>query len=65
MNNIGEIIKKTREDRCISRSKLANMVGIARTTLIAIEEGGDVKLDTLNRILFQIGMELKVVKTKK
>ena len=40
------------------------MVGIARTTLIAIEEGGDVKLDTLNRILFQIGMELKVVKTK-
>ncbi|MBV5341711.1 MAG: helix-turn-helix transcriptional regulator [Deltaproteobacteria bacterium] len=60
--DIGEKIKKERKHRGITQMKLAQDLGISRTTVIQIESGTiqEIGVRKLIRILDYLGLELRV-----
>jgi transcriptional regulator with XRE-family HTH domain len=60
--NIGEKIKKERKHRGITQMKLAQDLGMSRTTIIQIESGTiqEIGVRKLIRILDYLGLELRV-----
>ena len=60
MNNIGENIKKYRQEAGIKQGDFAKSLGITSTTLSKIEMGkGSVKMDTLKQISEKLKIPLE------
>ena len=51
-----EIIKKIRQIKSISRYRLAKDTGLTYKAILAIENGGDLKLSTLYKIAEALGV---------
>lgn len=51
-----EIIKKVRQKQSISRYRLAKDTGLTYKAVLAIENGGDLKLSTLYKIAAALGV---------
>ena len=51
-----EIIKKIRQIKSISRYRLAKDTGLTYKAILAIENGGDLKLSTLYKIATALGV---------
>lgn len=61
---IGKLIQERREFLSLRQEDLAEMAGISSKTIYVLEQGkGNASLDTLEKILAVIGLEL-VVKIK-
>jgi len=52
-------LKKTREDRLLSRLELANIAGVSPLTIARIEEGSPSRIETKRRILSALGLDMK------
>lgn len=60
MKNIGEEIKRRRNELQITQQTLADLAGVGINTLVAIERGtGNPSLSTLQAVLDTLGLELK------
>lgn len=57
---IGALVK-ARRDRKYTQARLAELAGISRRALVAIEGGGDCNVSTLRRLTRVLDLELKVV----
>lgn len=58
---IGQIIKERRSVLGITQQELADISGIGLRTIKLIEtNNGNPSIDTLNRILYALGMELDI-----
>lgn len=53
----GKFIKRRREEQGIKQFVLANDLGISIPTLIAIEQGKDLKVSLFNKICKQLNIE--------
>ena len=51
-------VKKTREERLMSRAELARKAGISPQTLDRVERGKTCRLETKRKILFALGYDL-------
>jgi DNA-binding XRE family transcriptional regulator len=51
-------VKKTREERLMSRAELARKAGISPQTLHRVERGKTCRLETKRKILFALGIDL-------
>ena len=51
-------VKKTREERLMSRAELARKAGISPQTLDRVERGKTCRLETKRKILFALGCDL-------
>lgn len=51
-------VKKTREERLMSRAELARKAGISPQTLHRVERGKTCRLETKRKILFALGYDL-------
>jgi len=51
-------VKKTREERLMSRAELARKAGISPQTLHRVERGKTCRLETKRKILFALGCDL-------
>jgi DNA-binding XRE family transcriptional regulator len=51
-------VKKTREERLMSRAELARKAGISPQTLHRVERGKTCRLETKRKILFALGYGL-------
>ena len=51
-------VKKTREERLLSRAELARKAGISPQTLHRVERGKTCRLETKRKILFALGYDL-------
>jgi DNA-binding XRE family transcriptional regulator len=51
-------VKKTREERLMSRAELARKAGISPQTLKRVERGKTCRLETKRKILFALGYDL-------
>ncbi len=58
---IGQKIKKLREEKKLTQEDLANTCGISRVTLGKIEQGklGNTSVKTLDLVLAKLGLELE------
>lgn len=65
MKNIGKIIKARRKMLGLRQDQLADIAGVGINTLTKIERGeGNPSIDTLNKVLDCLGLELSLgVKT--
>ncbi len=53
----GKFIKRRREEQGIKQFVLANDLGISIPTLVAIEQGKDLKVSLFNKICKQLNIE--------
>jgi len=53
----GKFIKRRREEQGIKQFVLANDLGISIPTLVAIEQGKDLKVSLFNKICQQLNIE--------
>ncbi len=51
-------VKKSREERLMSRAELARKAGISPQTLERVERGKTCRLETKRKILFALGYDL-------
>ena len=51
-------VKKSREERLMSRAELARKAGISPQTLYRVERGKTCRLETKRKILFALGYDL-------
>ncbi len=51
-------VKKSREERLMSRAELARKAGISPQTLDRVERGKTCRLETKRKILFALGYDL-------
>lgn len=51
-------VKKSREERLMSRAELARKAGISPQTLDRVERGKTCRLETKRKVLFALGYEL-------
>ena len=51
-------VKKSREERLMSRAELARKAGISPQTLDRVERGKTCRLETKRKILFALGHDL-------
>lgn len=52
-------VRRVRRDRDVTQARLAEMVGISRQTLIAIEKGGDTGLANALRLARHLGTSVE------
>lgn len=52
---------KARRDRKFTQAQLADLAGISRRALVAIEGGGDCNVSTLRRLTRALDLELRLV----
>lgn len=55
---VGKKIQEEQKNRHISNPDLANLVGISTRTLMRIKSGSSCRLETIENILFELGLEL-------
>lgn len=58
MNSIGDQVKAFRAQQGLTQSDLAARAGVARRTVIELEQGGGITLVNLEKILRSIGLNL-------
>ncbi len=58
MNSIGDQVKAVRAQQGLTQSDLAARAGVARRTVIELEQGGGITLVNLEKILRSIGLNL-------
>ena len=58
---IEQIIKQEREKRCLTRYALAKKAGIRVSTLTALEESTNDRLEIVKKVLDNLGLELRVI----
>lgn len=59
--DIGKIIKERRQELGINQHTLAELSGVGINTIVSTERGtGNPSLDTLEKILGTLGLELRV-----
>ncbi len=58
MNSIGDQVKAVRAQQGLTQSDLAARAGVARRTVIELEQGGSITLVNLEKILRSIGLSL-------
>ncbi|MNQ45141.1 helix-turn-helix protein [compost metagenome] len=56
-----EALIKARRERKFTQAHLAELAGISRRALVAIEGGGDCNLSTLRRLLRALDLEMKLI----
>ena len=56
-----EKIREERKRRRLSHTELAQAAGVSRSQLIALEQGGNPTLSTIEKTLAQLGLRLDVV----
>lgn len=58
---IGQLIQKRRNSLSIKQEDLAEMTGITSKTIYLIESGnGNPSIDTLNKLLDTLGLEIRI-----
>ena len=60
MDELTETLIRARKDQGLTQAALADLAGISRRTLVAIEGGGDCTLSTLRRLLTVLRLDLQV-----
>lgn len=61
MDSLRETLIQTRKKRKLTQAALAELAGISRRALVAIEGGGDCAVSTLRRLFRVMDMELQAV----
>ena len=61
MDPVIETLIRTRKSRKLTQAALAELAGISRRALVAIEGGGDCAFSTLKRLFIVMDMELQAV----
>lgn len=61
MDPLIETLVRTRKARQLTQAALAELAGISRRALVAIEGGGDCAVSTLQRLFGVMDMELQAV----
>lgn len=56
-----DALVKARGDRKYTQAQLADLAGISRRALVAIEGGGDCNVSTLRRLMRALDLELRLV----
>ena len=62
---IGEKIRKIRKQQHISMGKLAEMAGVSRATVCAIEHSRGCRYETVEWLLGAMGYEMRIVRKEK
>ena len=56
----GKLIKEKRQQAGLSHAKLAEKAGVSKRALIYWEQGRDISVINLEKVLNALGMELKI-----
>jgi transcriptional regulator with XRE-family HTH domain len=60
-SELGGQFWSARQRRGLTRQEVAERAGINRNTLLSLERGGNVTLDTLSAVAFALGLQVDIV----